>query len=147
MIAIIPVICFAYQTHEIVVPVYASMKTRTVRNFTKTTALTLTILFVLYSVAATFSYLTFGVNVSSDIMMMYDTKQPIVLFGTCALVIKMITTYPSILFCGRNALGLCLFYLLSSISHLRSHKLICRLSFSAFLNFIVNFVLIQNFRG
>lgn len=105
MIAIIPVFCFAFQTHEIVVPVYASMKTRTIQNFTKTTVLTLMILFVLYSVAATFSYLTFGVKVSSDIMMMYDTKQPIVLFGTCALVIKMITTYPSILFCGRNALG------------------------------------------
>jgi len=104
MIAIIPVICFAYQTHEIVVPVYASMTTRTVRNFTKTTILTLAILFVLYSMAGTFSYLTFGTNVSSDIMMMYDTKQPIVLIGTCALVIKMITTYPSILFCGRNAL-------------------------------------------
>jgi len=103
MIAVVPVICFAYQTHEVVVPVYASMKTRTVRNFTKTTILTLAILFILYSTAGTFSYLTFGVNVSSDIMMMYDARQPIVLFGTCALVIKMITTYPSILFCGRNA--------------------------------------------
>lgn len=101
MIAVIPVICFAYQTHEIAVPVYASMKTRTVRNFTKTTILTLAILFVLYSTAGTFSYLTFGTNVTSDIMMMYDTRQPIVLFGTCALIIKMITTYPSILFCGR----------------------------------------------
>lgn len=134
MIAIIPVICFAYQTHEIVVPVYASMKTRTVRNFTKTTALTLTILFVLYSVAATFSYLTFGVNVSSDIMMMYDTKQPIVLFGTCALVIKMITTYPSILFCGRNALGECflsfdIFKYFLSLSTGNSHKLIHSLHF------------------
>ena len=103
MIAVIPVICFAYQTHEIVVPVYASMKTRTVRNFTKTTILTLIILFCLYSTAGTFSYLTFGVNVSADIMMMYDTRQPLVLLGTCALILKMITTYPSILFCGRNA--------------------------------------------
>lgn len=103
MIAIIPVIYLAYQTHEIVVPVYASMKTRTVRNFTKSTILTLVILFILYSIAGTFAYLTFGVNVSADIMMMYDTKQPVVLFGNLALVTKMLTTYPSILFCGRNS--------------------------------------------
>jgi len=104
MLAVIPVICFAYQTHEIAVPVYASMRTRNVRNFTKSTILTLTILFVLYSMAGTFAYLTFGLKVSSNIMMMYDTRQPIVLIGACALAIKMITTYPSILFCGRNAL-------------------------------------------
>lgn len=103
MIAVIPVICFAYQTHEIAVPVYASMKTRTVRNFTKSTILTLAILFILYSIAGTFAYLTFGVNVSADIMMMYDTRQPIVLLGNVALVIKMLTTYPPILFCGRNS--------------------------------------------
>ena len=80
------------------------MKTRTVKNFTKSTILTLLILFVLYSIAGTFSYLTFGINVAPDIMMMYDTNQPMILFGTISLVIKMITTYPLMLFCGRDAL-------------------------------------------
>lgn len=105
MIAIVPVFCFAYQCHEVVVPVYACMqeKERNMRSFAKTTALTLFILFVLYCTAGTFGYLTFGSSVSSDIMQNYDANDPLVMIGILALVVKMITTYPPMIVCGRGA--------------------------------------------
>lgn len=106
LIACIPVICFAYQCHEIVVPVYACMdeKDRNMKSFGKTTALTLFILFALYCTAGTFGYMTFGSSVSPDIMQGYDAKDPLVVIGIIALVVKMITTYPPMIVCGRGAL-------------------------------------------
>ena len=86
-------------------PVYACMneKERNMKSFGKTTALTLLILFFLYSTAGTFGYLTFGSSVSADIMQRYDAKDPLVMIGIVALVIKMITTYPPMIVCGRGA--------------------------------------------
>jgi sodium-coupled neutral amino acid transporter 7/8 len=106
LVAVIPVICFAYQCHEIVVPVYACMdeKDRNMKSFGKTTALTLGLLFALYCTAGTFGYLTFGSSVSPDIMQGYDANDPLVVIGIIALVIKMITTYPPMIVCGRGAL-------------------------------------------
>lgn len=106
IIACIPVICFAYQCHEVVVPVYSCMeeKQRNMINFAKATALTLGLLFFLYCMAGTFGYLTFGANVSADIMVRYNAKDPFVMIGVLALIIKMITTYPPMIVCGRGAL-------------------------------------------
>ena len=101
VIAVIPVITFAYQCHEIVVPVYACMSDRSMKTFGKTTALALGLLFALYCTAGTYGYLTFGSRVSPDIMQMYDANDPFVLIGITALVIKMITTYPPMIVCGR----------------------------------------------
>ncbi|RWS22749.1 putative sodium-coupled neutral amino acid transporter 7-like protein [Leptotrombidium deliense] len=102
--AIIPVFTFAYQCHEIAIPVYACMAERNVKSFSKATALALALLFALYCAAGTTGYLTFGMNISPDIMQLYDASDPVVLVGIIALVIKMITTYPPMIFCGRGAL-------------------------------------------
>uniref|UniRef100_T1K0M2 Amino acid transporter transmembrane domain-containing protein n=2 Tax=Tetranychus urticae TaxID=32264 RepID=T1K0M2_TETUR len=104
MVAVFPVICFAYQSHEISVPVYACMAKRNIANFTKATILSLAILFLLCSAAGTTGYLTFGSNVTPDIMALYSAKDPVVMIGILALVVKMITTYPSMILCGRGAL-------------------------------------------
>lgn len=101
---VIPVFSFAYQTHEIVVPVYACMRERTMRAFTKATFLAMGFLFFVYCAAGSFGYITFGSLIAPDIMEQYDAKDPIVLIGIGALVIKMITTYPQLVVCGRGAL-------------------------------------------
>lgn len=101
---VIPVISFAYQTHEIVVPVYACMRQRNLRNFGKSTFLAMAILFVIYCIAGSFGYKTFGSHVAPDIMEQYDATDPIVLIGIGALAVKMITTYPQLVVCGRGAL-------------------------------------------
>ena len=104
VLAAIPVVCLAYQTHELVVPVYTCLKERTISNFSKSTAMALSILLVLYCISGTFGFLTFGSTVSADIMQMYDASDPIVVIGILALVVKMVTTYPQIVLCGRDTI-------------------------------------------
>lgn len=103
-LAIVPVLCFAYQTHEVIVPVYACMRERFIASFMKASFFGLVILFFLYNLVGAFGYLTFGENVGPDIMSLYDGKDPIVVVGIVALVVKFITTYPPLMFCGRSAL-------------------------------------------
>lgn len=102
-LAVVPVLCFAYQTHEVIVPVYACMKERHIGSFMKATFFGLVILFMLYNLVGAFGYLTFGSRVGADIMSYYDAKDPVVVVGVLALVIKFITTYPPLMFCGRSA--------------------------------------------
>lgn len=82
-------------------PIYACMQERKISLFSKATAVALVLLFGLYCMAGTFGYMTFGSVVAPDIMQMYDARDPIVTVGIFALVIKMITTYPPMMFCGR----------------------------------------------
>ncbi|PRD32778.1 UNVERIFIED_CONTAM: slc38a7 [Trichonephila clavipes] len=62
------------------------------------------ILFFIYCMAGSFGYMTFGSLIAPDIMEQYDGSDPIVLVGMLALVVKMITTYPQLVVCGRGAL-------------------------------------------
>lgn len=71
------------------------------KNFLKATILTLTLLFLIYSLAGSYGYLTFGSKVAADIIQAYDANDPVVVAGIGALVVKMITTYPPLMFCGR----------------------------------------------
>lgn len=103
-VAALPVVFFAYQTHEIVIPVHVSMKDKSIHAFSKSTAAALACLLALYCLAGTYGYQTFGSNVAPDIMLMYNAHDPIVLAGIIALVVKMITTYPPVLFCGRDTI-------------------------------------------
>lgn len=103
-LVVVPVLCFAYQTHEVIVPVYACMKQRSIGHFMKASMFGLIILFLLYNLVGAYGYLTFGENVDPDIMSLYDAKDPVVVIGIVALVIKFITTYPPLMFCGRGAL-------------------------------------------
>ncbi|XP_028967688.1 putative sodium-coupled neutral amino acid transporter 7 [Galendromus occidentalis] len=102
-ISIVPVICFAYQTHEVLLPIYANMRERNINSLVKTTSCCMLMLFVIYSAMGTYGYLTFGSGVKPDIMQMFDGQRPEVLIGIAALIIKMITSYPLIVICGRGA--------------------------------------------
>ena len=74
------------------------------KAFTKTTVLSLLILLVLYCGAGTYGYLSYGEDVAADIMLMYDAHDPLVVGGILALIIKMVTTYPPVVFCGRDTI-------------------------------------------
>ena len=54
--------------------------------------------------AAAFGYLTFGSHVTADIMLSYDASRPEVIIGILALALKTVSTYPILLFCGREAM-------------------------------------------
>lgn len=104
VVGAMPIVFFAYQSHEIVLPIYACMAAPKSSNFLKSTLFSLGLLFVIYSLGGSFGYLTFGSNVSADILLHYDAKDPIVMIGFGALIVKMVSTYPPMMFCGRGAL-------------------------------------------
>ncbi|XP_064468771.1 sodium-coupled neutral amino acid transporter 7-like isoform X3 [Ornithodoros turicata] len=100
----IPVFCFAYQMHEIVVPVYACMNKRGIIGFTKALTAALVFLLMAYVTVGCFGYATYGYHVKPNIMQMFEASDPAVLFGIVALMIKMVVTYPLIVFFGREEL-------------------------------------------
>lgn len=80
--ASLPVIFFAYQSHEIVLPIYSGMAKPRSKNFIKSTVASLTLLFVIYTLGGTYGYLTFGSRVIADVIQMYDARDPVVTSGT-----------------------------------------------------------------
>lgn len=136
LLTVIPMISFAYQTHEIVVPVYACMSNRNIWDFSKATALAMFFLFVVYTIAGTFGYWTFGSMVPQDIMQLYNARDPIVMVGILALILKMITTYPPIVVCGRGAVD----GLYAEICHLTADQFIAGEKFRRYLITSVWFV-------
>lgn len=103
VVVTLPVICFAYQAHEVVIPIYSNLRDRRLANLAKTTTVCMLFLFVVYELIGSLGYVTYGPLVKPDIMQMFDASEPWVLFGIAALIVKMVTTYPLITFCGRGA--------------------------------------------
>lgn len=103
LFVVVPVLCFAYQCQEVVVPVYSCMKDRTLGNFAKCCCSAMSFLVVVYSIIGCFGYLTFGSAVSPNVMKMYNAEDPVVMIGIGALIIKMVVTYPVLALCGRGA--------------------------------------------
>lgn len=81
LLSIVPVTCFAYQTHEVLVPIYCNMKERNAASLIKATSVCMFTLFVIYSAMGIFGFLTFGRSVKADIMQMFDGQKPEVLIG------------------------------------------------------------------
>jgi len=77
------------------------MRERNLKNFASAASLAIGICIFTYTVAATYGYLTFGSNITSDVLEAYDASDPSVLIAIVAIAIKTYTTYPILLFCGR----------------------------------------------
>ena len=105
MLSLVPVICFSYQCHVSVIPIYSCMKNRNVANFSRASFTAIAICVFTYTGAATFGFLTFGDKVSEDIVSNYDASKPSVLLALIAISLKTFTTYPILLFCGREGLS------------------------------------------
>jgi len=100
--SVIPVICFGYQCHVSVVPIYSCMRHRNIKHFAVASSSAIAICVFTYTGAATFGYLTFGNKVSEDILTNYDASNPSVMIALIAMALKTFTTYPILLFCGRE---------------------------------------------
>ncbi|KAL3244764.1 hypothetical protein MRX96_018571 [Rhipicephalus microplus] len=99
----VPVVCFGYQCHVSSVPIYSCLEDRRLSTFAKAVVSATVLTALLYTVAGVFGYLTFGEGVAGDILELYDARQPLVLVGILAMALKIITTYPILIFCGRTA--------------------------------------------
>ncbi|XP_076665681.1 sodium-coupled neutral amino acid transporter 7 isoform X2 [Andrena cerasifolii] len=76
VLQIIPIICFAYQSHMTAIPLYACMKERSPGNFTVCAVLSMIICFAAYTVVGICGYATFGTGkVPSDILQGYTDKR------------------------------------------------------------------------
>jgi len=102
---VVPTICFGYQCHVSVIPIYSCFKNRNIKQFSSAIMLALAICVFIYTIAATFGYLTFGSKIDSDILKSYDAKDPYVLLAIIAISIKTYTTYPILSFCGNAAVA------------------------------------------
>ena len=100
---VMPTICFGYQCHVSVVPIYSCLRVRTPGTFLRAALTAIALCVGTYTVAGTFGYLTFGGRVTSDVLMSYDARDPWVMTGIVAIAVKTYTTYPILLFCGREA--------------------------------------------
>lgn len=87
------------------IPTYACMKDRRLGNFTLCVVISMLICFGAYSIVGYFGYLTFGSGkVPSDILQGYTDKSVVLTVAIIAVAIKNFTTYPIVLYCGRDAL-------------------------------------------
>jgi len=62
---------------------------------------------VIYALSANYGYLTFGANVSDDLLLSYDNEHKgaaLVNIAIFCLALKSITTYPVLMFCVREAI-------------------------------------------
>ena len=100
MFMVIPVICFGYQCHVSVIPIYSCMQHRDIKNFTIASSTAIAICVFTYTGAATFGYLTFGNLIYEDIISNYNASKPSVMLALVAISLKTYTTYPILLFCG-----------------------------------------------
>ena len=86
------------------IPTYACMKDRQLCKFTFCAIVSMLICFIAYSIVGSFGYLTFGAgNVPSDILQGYTDKSSTLTIAIIAVAIKNFTTYPIVLYCGRDA--------------------------------------------
>lgn len=103
---VVPTICFAYQCHVSVIPIYSCMEPRNLRQFSKTISCSMFLCVLTYTGTAAFGYLTFGDGITSDILLSYDPDASVII-AVILIAVKTYTTYPILLFCGRAAF-LCL---------------------------------------
>ena len=87
------------------IPTYACMKDRNIWNFTICALLSMAICFLAYTAVGVYGYETFGIgNVPEDILQGYTDKSPALTVAIISVAVKNFTTYPIVLFCGRNAI-------------------------------------------
>ncbi|CAG2243655.1 SLC38A7_8 [Mytilus edulis] len=100
---VVPTICFAYQCHVSIIPIYSCMENRNLKEFSKTISCAMLLCIVTYTGTAVCGYLTFGENITSDILLSYDPDIWVII-AVILIAFKTYTTYPILLFCGRAAL-------------------------------------------
>ncbi|KAG7203158.1 hypothetical protein KM043_010276 [Ampulex compressa] len=76
VLQIVPIICFAYQSHMTAIPTYACMKHRSLGRFTTCAVISMVICFTAYTLVGISGYATFGTGkVPSDILQGYSEKK------------------------------------------------------------------------
>ncbi|XP_070760086.1 sodium-coupled neutral amino acid transporter 7 [Enoplosus armatus] len=96
-----PTICFGFQCHVSCVPVFDSMSRKEIKPWGVVVTLSMIICLFVYTGTGVCGFLTFGSNVSQDVLMSYPPDDIAVAIARAFIVICVITSYPILHFCGR----------------------------------------------
>ncbi|XP_060901722.1 sodium-coupled neutral amino acid transporter 7 [Labrus mixtus] len=96
-----PTICFGFQCHVSSVPVFDSMSKKEIKPWGVVVTLSMIICLFVYIGTGVCGFLTFGSNVSQDVLMSYPPDDIAVAIARAFIVVCVITSYPILHFCGR----------------------------------------------
>lgn len=96
-----PTICFGFQCHVSCVPVFNSMRRKQIKPWGLVVTLSMIICLFVYTGTGVCGFLTFGSNVSQDVLISYPPDDVAVAIARAFIVICVVTSYPILHFCGR----------------------------------------------
>ncbi|XP_059158341.1 sodium-coupled neutral amino acid transporter 7-like [Physella acuta] len=99
---VVPEICFSYECHVCIVPIYSCMAKRNMREFSKTVTLAMILCIITYTGIASLGYLQFGDLVTHDILLSFNPTAEIMV-AVVLVAVKTYTTYPIFCFLGKSA--------------------------------------------
>ncbi|KAG9266504.1 putative sodium-coupled neutral amino acid transporter 7 [Astyanax mexicanus] len=96
-----PTICFGFQCHVSSVPVFNSMTKAEIRPWGGVVTVSMIICLFVYTGTGVSGFLSFGSNVSQDVLMSYPSDDVAVAIARAFIIICVVTSYPILHFCGR----------------------------------------------
>ncbi|KAM8776356.1 solute carrier family 38 member 8 [Rhynchonycteris naso] len=102
--SVFPTICFGFQCHEAAVSIYCSMRNQSLSHWVLVSVLSLLACCLVYSLTGVYGFLTFGTEVSADILMSYPGNDGVIIIARVLFAISIVTVYPIVLFLGRSVM-------------------------------------------
>ncbi|KAM5295548.1 solute carrier family 38 member 8 isoform 2-T3 [Glossophaga mutica] len=102
--SVFPTICFGFQCHEAAVSIYCSMRNQSLSHWALVSVLSLLACCLVYSLTGVYGFLTFGTEVSADILMSYPGDDGVIIVARVLFAISIVTVYPIVLFLGRSVM-------------------------------------------
>ncbi|XP_062965032.1 solute carrier family 38 member 8 [Cynocephalus volans] len=105
--SVFPTICFGFQCHEAAVSIYCSMHNQRLSHWALVSVLSLLACCLVYSLTGVYGFLTFGTEVSADVLMSYPGNDVVVIVARVLFAVSIVTVYPIVLFLGRSVMQDC----------------------------------------
>ncbi|XP_021112310.1 putative sodium-coupled neutral amino acid transporter 8 [Heterocephalus glaber] len=104
LFSVFPTICFGFQCHEAAVSIYCSLRPRSLSHWALVSVLSLLACCLVYSLTGVYGFLTFGTEVSADILMSYPGNNTAIITARVFFAVSIVTIYPIVLFLGRSVI-------------------------------------------
>uniref|UniRef100_G1RJ11 Solute carrier family 38 member 8 n=1 Tax=Nomascus leucogenys TaxID=61853 RepID=G1RJ11_NOMLE len=102
--SVFPTICFGFQCHEAAISIYCSMRKRSLSHWALVSVLSLLACCLIYSLTGVYGFLTFGTEVSADVLMSYPGNDMVIIVARVLFAVSIVTVYPIVLFLGRSVM-------------------------------------------
>ncbi|KAF7480004.1 Hypothetical predicted protein [Marmota monax] len=105
----VPIMAFAFVCHPEVLPIYTELSRPSQHRMQAVANVSIGAMFCMYSLTATFGYLTFYSSVKAEMLHIYNQKDQLILCVRLAVLLAVTLTVPVVLFPIRRALQQLLF--------------------------------------